>query len=71
VRDWRYIGKSGQHLRLRLRQGHQEITALAFNQAQRWADAPYLDLVYSVTVDRWRGTDTVNLKVLDFQPAAG
>ncbi|MFQ6028134.1 MAG: single-stranded-DNA-specific exonuclease RecJ [Dehalococcoidia bacterium] len=69
VKDLRYLGKAGQHLRLRLRQGDQEITALAFNQADHWVDVPYLDLVYTVTIDRWRGTETVNLKVLDFKPS--
>jgi single-stranded-DNA-specific exonuclease len=72
VKDLRYIGKSGQHLRLRVRQGNQEFTALAFNQASRWeTDVNYLDLVYTVSVDRWRGVEMVNLKVLDFRPAAG
>ena len=72
VKDLRYIGKTGQHLRLRVRQGNQEITALAFNQANRWeTDVNYLDLVYTVSVDRWRGVETVNLKILDFQPSAG
>ena len=50
----------------------KEITALAFNQADRWVDGtPYLDLVYSISTDYWRGTKTVNLKVQDFQPSAG
>lgn len=70
VMETRYIGNLGQHVKLRVRQGNQEWTALAFNQAERWANTmPSVDLVYSVTSDHWRGTETTTLKVRDFRPA--
>ena len=70
VIETRYIGQLGQHVKLRVRQGNQEWTALAFNQAERWAyTTPRIDMVYSVASDHWRGAETVTLKVLDFRPA--
>jgi single-stranded-DNA-specific exonuclease len=70
VMEARYMGQLGQHVKLRVRQGNQEWTALAFNQAARWANPiSNVDLVYSVIFDHWRGAETTTLKVLDFRPA--
>jgi single-stranded-DNA-specific exonuclease len=70
VMEARYIGNVGQHVKLRVRQGNQEWTALAFNQAEHWAyTIPNIDLVYSVASDHWHGAETTALKVLDFRPA--
>jgi single-stranded-DNA-specific exonuclease len=70
VMEARYIGNLGQHVKLRVRQGNQEWTALAFNQAEHWAyTIPSIDLVYSVASDHWRGIESTTLKVLDFRPA--
>jgi len=79
VIESRYMGQSGQHLRLRLREsfsGRKEWTALAFNQAQNWQAANpgqsgRVDLVYTITQDSWRGNDAVALKGVDLRPAAG
>ena len=71
VMEVRHMGKSEQHLRLRVREGNREWTALAFNQARRWVDrAPYVDLAYTVSADPRRGAGSVTLKVLDFRPAS-
>ena len=65
-----YVGKTGQHVKLNVTQGNEQGTALAFNQAERWVDGTSeVDLVYSLMVDRWQGTERLTLKVLDFQPA--
>ena len=72
VLDTRYMGREGQHLRLRLKQGNHEWTALAFNKATHWIEGtPHIDLVYTIATDYWNGEKRVNLKILDFRPAEG
>jgi single-stranded-DNA-specific exonuclease len=67
VMETRYIGNQGQHLRLRVRQGNSEWTALAFNHAEKWVEGtPYLDLIFTITRDSWRGVMRHNLRLLDF-----
>lgn len=67
-----YMGKLGQHLKLRVREGDREWTALAFSQAQHWvANTPYIDMVYNVSADSRGGGDGVTLKAVAFQPASG
>ena len=69
VLEARYVGKTGQHMRLKVMDGHQQWTALAFNQAERWVDGTAkVDLVYSVSKDHWQGQEQSTLRVLDFQP---
>ena len=71
VLETRFVGNSGQHLRLRLTQGNQQWTALAFNQAERWIDdTSQVDLAYSINKDRWRGEERTTLRVLDFRPTS-
>jgi single-stranded-DNA-specific exonuclease len=72
VMEHRYLGESGQHLRLRVRQGGQAWTALAFNQADRWHEGTsHIDVVYSISTDRWQGVERSTLKIADFRPVAG
>jgi single-stranded-DNA-specific exonuclease len=66
----RRVGATGQHLRLRVRQGGRQCTALAFNQADRWPNVPStVDIAGSVLVDHWNGMETVNLKIADLRSA--
>lgn len=68
--ETRYVGQSGQHVRLRVRQSTHQRTALAFNQAERWAEGvSQVDLVCTISTDFWNGAETITLKVLDFRPA--
>ena len=74
VLEVRTMGNEAQHLRLRLRQdGGEEWPAVAFNQAGRWERGTlYLDLVYSVAIDNWRGPSAsggLTLRVQDFRPS--
>ena len=72
IQETRYVGQSGQHVRLRVRQGNHEGIALAFNQADRWPDgASYVDLVCTISTDFWNGAETITLKVIDFRLARG
>ena len=73
VLECRFIGNQGQHLRLRVRQGNSEWTALAFNQGDKWpADKgaeghQSLDLVFNLIKDSWRGEVRTTLRVADFR----
>lgn len=73
----RNMGNSGQHVALNVRQGDSEWKALAFNLGERWqgerraGETTYLDLVYTLTADHWRGPEALALRILDFRPAAG
>lgn len=71
VLEARTVGNQAQHLRLRLRQdGGEEWPAMAFNQAGRWVPGTrYLDLVFSVAIDNWRGPEALTLRVQDFRPS--
>ena len=68
VMEARYMGNQGQHLRLRVRQGNSEWTALAFNLGEKWIQgAQTLDLVYTLSKDSWRGEERHVLHVTDFR----
>ena len=70
VLQTKYVGKAGQHVHLKVTQGNERWTALAFNQAERWVEGTSeVDLVYSLIHDRWQGVERQTLKVLDFQPS--
>jgi hypothetical protein len=67
------MGHSKQHLRLRVEQHGQEMTALAFNQAADWramdgmAGSTRLDLAYTLMLDTWQGRDSLALRVSRFR----
>lgn len=68
----RLVGRSGQHLKLKVSQGGAIWDAIAFNQGSRAGLArERVDLVYSVGLDSWNGRPRLQLTVLDFQPASG
>ncbi len=70
VLETRLMGNSGQHLKMRVTQGGQHWTALAFNQADQWvAGTRMVDLAYTLNRDRWQGAERINLKVADFRVA--
>ena len=73
VIESRYVGNQGQHLRLRVRQGNSEWTAMAFNRGEKWQremwaeGQPHLDLVYNLSRDFWRGEERYTLRVADIR----
>ena len=75
VKEARIIGHSRQHLRLRVKQNGREMTALAFNQAHRWAalaGSPgeiRLDLAYTLMLDKWQDQSNLVLRVSEFRPS--
>ena len=72
VLEAREVGKANQHMNLKVAQGNNQWTAMAFNQAEQWvAGASEVDLVYSLSRDHWQGVERLTLRVLDFCPSEG
>jgi single-stranded-DNA-specific exonuclease len=73
----RVVGQDGTHLQLRLSgphsggYGYKEVQAIAFRQAE-WANnmPQYLDVVYTIGVNEWRGQRSLQLMVQDLQPSS-
>ena len=70
------VGQDGAHLQLKVSTGNGRATtayriipAIAFRQGD-WADAlpQYIDLVYTIAVNEWRGQRNLQLMVQDIQP---
>ena len=67
VLDCRTMGREEEHLRLKLRQNGQVWEAVAFRQGDFLPDlTPFIDIVYNLEVDHWRGDDNLRLNILDF-----
>ncbi len=70
VADQWAIGSEGQHLKLLVSDGGQQLPALLFNRAGEWVkNTDRVDLVYTISEDTWRGKKQVSLMVEDFQPS--
>jgi single-stranded-DNA-specific exonuclease len=73
----RVVGQDRAHLQLRLSgphsggYGYKEVQAIAFRQAE-WANnmPQYLDVVYTIGVNEWRGQRSLQLMVQDLQPSS-
>ena len=70
----RAVGQSGAHLQLTLSadslNGYREIGAIAFRQGEWASHLPQtIDLVYSVSVNEWRGNRNLQLMVQDIRPS--
>ncbi len=72
----RRVGQDGNHLQLRLSAGngrsassYRILPAIAFRQGD-WADClpQYIDIVYTVGVNEWRGERQLQLVVQDIKP---
>ncbi|MCB8944716.1 MAG: single-stranded-DNA-specific exonuclease RecJ [Ardenticatenaceae bacterium] len=71
----RAVGQNGAHLQLRLaspyNESHDNLGAIAFRQGE-WANClpEYVDVVYTIGVNEWRGRRDLQLMVQDLRPAA-
>jgi single-stranded-DNA-specific exonuclease len=69
VAETRLLGNSGQHLRLKLKDGPVTWPAIAFDMGKRTVEAGQrVDVVYSLTSER-RGDDALELRIKDFVPS--
>jgi len=70
VVNCRTMGNSGEHLRLKLKQGDAVWDGVAFRLGNSLAEiSSPLDIVYNLEIDRWHGEETLRLNILDFAPA--
>jgi len=73
----RVVGQEGTHLQLRLSgpqssgYGYKEMQAIAFRQAE-WANSmpQYVDVVYTIGVNEWRGNRDLQLMIQDIRPSS-
>ncbi len=71
VLSHRVVGKDQTHLQLEVTNGRAGFKCIAFRQASWAKQMPqYVDLVYSINVNEWRGRRTLQLMVKDIRPAA-
>ncbi len=71
VKEARSMGKDGQHTRLKLQAGNVTWSAVAFDFAMEGQPAPPLiDVVYTLSADRWNGGEMLQLRVLDMAPSS-
>ena len=69
VINCRTMGNNGEHLRLKLRQGGCIWDGVGFRLGNYLAEvASYLDIVYNLEIDKWRGEERLRLNILDFAP---
>jgi len=66
----RPMGNSGEHLRLKLRQGGTTWDGVGFRLGNSLVEAlSHLDIVYNLEVDRWGEKEMLRLNILDFAPS--
>ena len=67
----RTMGRQGQHMKLRLKEGRVVWDALAFRQADKWEpETSKVDVVYTVGAGRAGNTPIMELMVVDFRPSS-
>jgi len=66
----RTMGNSGDHLRLKIKQGGAVWDAVGFRLGQYLAEihSP-LDIVYNLEIDKWSGVEWLRLNILDLAPS--
>lgn len=65
----RTMGKSGEHLRLKMKQDGRVWDGVGFRLGSyRTEIASLLDIVYNLELDRWGGVERLRLNILDFAP---
>jgi single-stranded-DNA-specific exonuclease len=75
VRSHRIVGQDGTHLQMFLSGGkqeahYQEMAAIAFRQGAWASHLPqYIDIVYTVNINEWRGRRTLQLMIQDIRAA--
>ncbi len=68
VLERRTMGNTGEHLRMKLRQGGTVWDGVAFRLANHTAEtSTLLDIVYNLEIDRWQGKEQLRLNILDFK----
>jgi len=70
ARDQRAVGNDGNHLKLKLSNGHVTWDSIAFRQGEWIGKLPdRVDTVYHLEVNEWNGRRQLQLNVQDIRPA--
>ena len=70
VVDVRQVGKTGDHLKMRVSHNGEVWDAIAFRQGDRLDSAvDRIDLLYTVGLNNWRGRSRMELTVQEFRPS--
>ena len=71
ILDKRTMGNTGEHLRLKLKQGGTVWNSVAFRLSNHREElSSPLDIVYNMEVDNWGGKQQLRLNLLDFKRSA-
>ena len=71
VKDFKAMGAEGQHVRLKLKAGGVTWSAVAFNtDLGETPPAALIDLVFTLSVNRWNGSEGLQMRVLDMAPSS-
>jgi single-stranded-DNA-specific exonuclease len=69
--EQRTMGSSGEHLRMKLKQGGTVWDGVAFRLRDHMTEmAPRMDIVYNLEIDRWNGKEHLRLNILDFKKSS-
>ncbi|MCK5786586.1 MAG: hypothetical protein KAH54_08525, partial [Candidatus Sabulitectum sp.] len=70
--SFRSVGKDGKHLQVSFQQGTQALRGIGFGLGHRTSELNrMLDVAFTLSADKWRGGDAVQLVIKDVRPAAG
>lgn len=67
--DARVLGESQTHVRYRLRSDAGEVVAMDFGGVERLRRSGTLNLIYRLSINRWQGSESLNLMIQDLQAA--
>ena len=72
VVECRTMGSNREHLKLKLKQNSTVWDAVGFRLGNNLTEVTsYLDIVYNLEIDQWRGEERLRLNILDFAPPGG
>ncbi len=64
------IGKNSDHLKMVVTDGNRSFDAICFGLGDLFFDLPpVFDIVYNLTVNEYRGSKTLQLRVIDLLPS--
>ena len=68
--DYRLVGATNQHLKMRLQTGGQILEAIAFGQpflANNLLTGGKIDAIFELTSNKWNGNMEMQLKIIDLR----
>ena len=69
IRDSRVVGKN--HLKVKVKQEQTVMDGIGFGLGKGGPFAETINAVFSPEINRWRGLEKIQLRIVDFEPAGG